>query len=87
MALEDLILVTGCDRTRSWTNVAFLGSQVDARVSFGVKVVDGPNSIVNFQFSPGHSGVAAMVNPGPEGMVRGAPFANVKRSGDSLDKT
>lgn len=86
VAVEDLILVTGCDRTRSWTNVAFLGSQVDARVSFGVKVVDGPNSIVKFQFSPGHSGVA-VVNPGPEGMVRGAPFANVKRSRDSLDKT
>lgn len=81
VSLEDLILVTGCDRARSWTNVAFLGSQPDsevddARVSFGVKVVvDGPNSIVKFQFSPpGQSGAAVVVvNPGPEGMVRGVP--------------
>jgi hypothetical protein len=46
--MEEIILVTGCDRTKSWTNVAFLGNQVDAQpgqaaqpaqVSFGVKVL------------------------------------------------
>jgi hypothetical protein len=36
--MEEIILVTGCDRTRSWTNVAFLGGQADAQVSFGVRV-------------------------------------------------
>ena len=45
--MEEIILVTGCDHTRSWTNVAFFGSQHDGRVthaqaSFGVKVVHGP---------------------------------------------
>ena len=32
--MEEIILVTGCDLTRSWTNIAFLGGQVDAQVSF-----------------------------------------------------
>lgn len=92
VTLEELILVTGCDRTRSWTNNAFLGSQVepDARASFGVEAVDaGPNSIVKFQFSPGHSGVA-VINPGPEGMVRGfAPHLQTSKkvSRDNLDIT
>ncbi|KAH9994873.1 ankyrin repeat-containing domain protein [Russula vinacea] len=34
---SDVILVTGCDHTRSWTNVAFLGSEGDAQASFGVR--------------------------------------------------
>jgi len=46
--MEEIILVTGCDRTRSWTNVAFLGSQLDARVSFGVNAVDSPNTSIKF---------------------------------------
>ena len=50
--MEEIILVTGCDRTKSWTNVTFLGNNVDARVSFGVNAVDGPNSSITFQFSP-----------------------------------
>ena len=36
--MEDIILVTGTDRARSWANVAFLGGQADARASFGVEV-------------------------------------------------
>src|SRR5579863_7892739 len=49
--MEEIILVTGCDRTKSWTNVTFLGNNVDARVSFGVNAADGPNASVKFQFS------------------------------------
>jgi hypothetical protein len=41
--MEEIILVTGCHRTRSWANVAFLENQVDAQVSFGVKV-EGPDN-------------------------------------------
>jgi len=67
--MEDIILVTGCDRTRSWTNVAFLGSQVEAQVSFATKVVDGPNASIDFQFSP-ENVRGAVLNPGPEGTVR-----------------
>jgi len=36
--MEDIILVTGCHRTRSYTNVIFSESQDGAQVSFGVRV-------------------------------------------------
>ena len=65
--MEEIILVTGCDRTRSWTNVAFLENQVNAQVSFGVKV-EGPDTSINFQFSPEHP-QGAVLRDGPEGTV------------------
>ena len=69
--MEEIILVTGCDRTRSWTNVAFLGGPVDAQASFGVKVVHGRDTSVDIQFSPRHEHVeGALLNQGPEGKVR-----------------
>jgi hypothetical protein len=66
--MEEIILVTGCDRTRSWTNVAFLGGQADAQVSFGVKV-EGHDTSINFQFSPENARGAVLCH-GPEGTVR-----------------
>ena len=65
--MEEIILVTGCDLTRSWTNIAFLGNKVDARVSIGVKV-DGSDS-VKFQFSP-ENARGAVLRHGHEGTVR-----------------
>ena len=65
--MEEIILVTGCDLTRSWTNIAFLGGQVDAHVSFGVKT-EGPDTI-NFRFSPENAPGAVLCH-GPEGTVR-----------------
>ena len=65
--MEEIILVTGCDRTRSWTNVAFLEHQADAQVSFGVRV-EGPNTNINFQFSP-ENARGAVLRHGPEGAV------------------
>ena len=47
--MEDIILVTGTDRARSWANVAFLGGQADARASFGVEVAQ---SRINWQSHP-----------------------------------
>ena len=35
--MEEIILVTGCDCARSWTNIAFLGNYANAQVSFGVQ--------------------------------------------------
>jgi hypothetical protein len=69
--MEEIILVTGCDLTRSWTNVAFLGGQVDARVSFGVNVEgpESPDPRINFQFSPENARGAVLCH-GPEGAVR-----------------
>ena len=42
--MEDIILVTGVHRTRSWTNVAFPEGHADARASFGVEVVTSNGS-------------------------------------------
>jgi hypothetical protein len=36
--MEEIVLVTGCHRTRSYTNILFSESRDGARVSFGVRV-------------------------------------------------
>jgi hypothetical protein len=72
--MEEIIMVTGCDLTRSWTNVAFLGGP-NAQVSFGVRV-EGPNTSINFQFSPEHA-CGAMLHHGPEGAVRLYAFKTI----------
>ena len=63
--MEDIVLVTGTDHTRSWANVAFLGGQADARVSFGVEVT---HSKINWQFSPERK-MGAAWHWGPSGEV------------------
>ncbi|KAH9017632.1 hypothetical protein EDB85DRAFT_1849899, partial [Lactarius pseudohatsudake] len=35
--MEDIVFVTGCHRSRSWSNVAFYEGQTGGRVSFGVQ--------------------------------------------------
>ena len=68
--MEEIILVTGCDFTRSWTNVVFLGGEVNAQVSFGVHVRgDGPNTVIDFQLSP-ELVRGAVIDQVPKGMVR-----------------
>jgi hypothetical protein len=74
--MEDIILVTGYDRTKSWTNVAFLGGQKDAHASFGVKVVDARDTSNLIQFLRGHREGASM-SLGPEGKVRWCAFCKV----------
>jgi uncharacterized protein YvpB len=71
--MEEIILVTGCDLTRSWANIAFLGGQVDAQVSFGVRVEGRSNPSINFQFSP-ENAQGAVLRQGPEGTVRLHPI-------------
>ena len=66
--MEDIVLVTGTDRTKSSANVAFLGGQADARVSFGVEVAHS-SSRINWQFSPERKS-GAVWNWGPSGEVR-----------------
>ena len=63
--MEDIVLITGTDHARSWANVAFLGGQSDARVSF---CVEAAHSKVNWQFSPERKRGAAW-NWGPCGEV------------------
>lgn len=68
--MEEIILVTGCDRTRSWTNVAFFGGQHDAQASFGVKVVQEP-PVLNIYWQPSPEPVrGGVVHRGPGGTVR-----------------
>ena len=63
--MEEIVLITGCDRAKSWTNVAFLESQADAQVSFGVKVTQDR---IDWQLSPEEiQGV--VLNQGPVGEV------------------
>jgi hypothetical protein len=67
--MEELILVTGCDRMRSSTNVAFLKNQLDAEVSFGVEVTNGLEGIISWQVSPERIR-GRVLNKGPSGKVR-----------------
>jgi hypothetical protein len=66
--MEEILLVTGCDRTRSWANIAFLGNQGDSQVSFGIRV-ENPGPSITFQFSP-ENAQGAVLHHGPEGEVR-----------------
>jgi len=75
--MEEIILVTGCDRVRSWTNVAFLGGPVGAQVSFGIEVTG--DTSVNIQFQRGHV-TGALLNQGPEGKVRWCAFCKRKQT-------
>ena len=64
--MEEIVLVTGCDLTSSWTNIAFLGGRAGAQVSYGVKV-EGPD--INYQLLP-ELVRGAVINQGPKGTVR-----------------
>jgi hypothetical protein len=79
---EEIILVTGRDRTKSWLNVAFLGCEGDAQGvgPFGSKVDPGPvGDSIEWQLCPGKvRGVA--LNKGPGGKVRRSSSASVNES-------
>ncbi|KAH8999211.1 hypothetical protein EDB92DRAFT_942199 [Lactarius akahatsu] len=49
--MEDIVLVTGCHRTRSWSNIAFNDIQTDARLSLGVEVAGTLGASVNWRVS------------------------------------
>jgi hypothetical protein len=66
--MEEIILVTGCDHTRSWTNVAFLKGKAEAGGSFKVKAVERRDASVEIRFSSGHV-KEGVLNHGPEGVV------------------
>ena len=67
--MEEIILVTGCDHTRSWTNVAFLGDEHDAQATFGVRVIHDPAISIEWQGLPEHV-QGGVLHLGPDGMVR-----------------
>lgn len=74
--MDDIVLVTGCHRTKSWTNITFDDAQPDAQLSLTVEVgafgasVDWKDS--NFPV-PGTT-----LKQGPSGTVRGTRIAECK---------
>ncbi|SRR6266702_132971 len=69
--MEDIVLVTGCHRTRSWTNLAFNEVQAGAQLSLKVDVADALGANVHW----GVSNVriqGTVQNQGPSGEVCGA---------------
>jgi hypothetical protein len=67
--MEDIILVTGTHRTRSWTNVAFPGGQEDAQVSFGPNVATRGDTVsIDWKISQ-ECNRGALLNCGPIGEV------------------
>jgi hypothetical protein len=78
--MEDIILVTGCDRTRSWTNVAFLGGQANAEGSYRVKVVERIDNSVQIQISSEHV-MGGVLSHLPSQLYSLPPFAWVPTLG------
>ena len=70
--MEEIILVTDCDRTQSWTNVTFLGndSEYDTQATFGVNIDHGPAINIEWQSSSPKHIQGAVLHQGPDGTVR-----------------
>ena len=69
--MEEIILVTGCHRTKSWANIAFLENQTHSQASFGVKAThdhEVRDVSIKWRFSLGNA-QGAVCNWGPEGKV------------------
>ena len=71
ISMEDIILVTGCHRTTSWTNIAFNEVQAGAQLSLQVNVTDALGGNINWGISNVHV-QGAVHNQGPSGKVRGS---------------
>jgi hypothetical protein len=67
--MEDIVLVTGSHRARSWSNIAFCEGRVGARVSFGVKVPGIHGTTVHWRVSS-QDVQGAVLSHGPSGEVR-----------------
>ncbi|KAH9021558.1 hypothetical protein EDB85DRAFT_413948 [Lactarius pseudohatsudake] len=52
--MEDIVLVTGRHRTRSWSNMVFTDIQADARLSLGVDVAGALGASINWRVSSHH---------------------------------
>ena len=69
IAMEDIILVTGCHHTRSWTNIAFDEAQAGAQSSLQVDVADASGTNITWGVSDARI-QGAVHNQGPGGRVR-----------------
>jgi hypothetical protein len=77
--MADIILVTGCHHTGSWTNVTFNGVQAGAQLS--PLNVDSQNSPMDVSAqSLGNVNFKTMVyNQGPSGEVSGMQISRAKQ--------
>jgi hypothetical protein len=74
LEMEDIVLVTGCHRTRSWSNIAFNEFQKDAQFSLGVEVAGSFGASVNWRASNLRV-QGAVLSQGPSGEVCGMQIA------------
>jgi hypothetical protein len=79
IVMEDIILVTGCHRTRSWTNIAFNEVQAGAQLSLEVDVADALGTSITWGASNVRS-QGVVHNQGPSGRVRGIQIARSTNS-------
>ena len=68
--MEDIVFVTGCHRTRSWSNVAFTEVHTDAQFSLGVEVTGALGANINWRASNDRT-QGAVLSQGPSGEVSG----------------
>ena len=68
--MEDIVLVTGCHRTRSWSNVAFAEVHTNAQFSLGVEVTGAFGANINWRASNDRM-QGAVLSQGPSGEVSG----------------
>ena len=68
--MEDIVLVTGCHLTKSWSNVAYTEFHTDAQFSLGVEVSGALGVNINWQASDNRI-QGAVLNQGPSGPVSG----------------
>ena len=66
--MEEIVLVTGCHRTRSWSNIVFNDVQGDVQLSLGVQVTSALGVSVNWQVSDSQI-QGAVLNHRPNGKV------------------
>ena len=75
IGMEDIVLVTGCHRTNSRSNIVFYDSQVDSRVSLRVRTP---------AVGAVHWSQRTMLSHGPSGEVCGVQIAIVDETESSM---
>lgn len=76
--MEDIVLVTGFHRTRSWSHLVYNEVKTDTQFSLEVEVARAGAS-VNWQELGFHGGIqGAVLNRGPNGEVRRTLHTNCK---------
>ncbi|KAF8265948.1 hypothetical protein EI94DRAFT_1587168 [Lactarius quietus] len=78
LEMEDIVLVTGCHRTRSWSNIAFNEFRKDAQFSLGVEVAGSFGASINWRASSLRV-QGAVLSQGPSGEVCGMQVARTDR--------